>query len=113
MERLCLRCGILPWPKIWQNLRSTRETELVDSGIPIHVVCQWIGNSPAIALKHYLQVAKEHSERALGDTCSDLQRWAKLVRKTSAKNLSSPQQTGEDSDPECLSDVSVLSPPVN
>lgn len=93
LERLCLRCDILPWPKIWQNMRSTRETELVDSGIPIHVVCQWIGNSPAIALKHYLQVAKEHSQRALGETCSDLQRWAKLARETSAKNLSNLQSS--------------------
>jgi integrase len=95
LERLCLRCGIMPWPKIWQNLRSTRETELVDAGIPIHVVCAWIGNSPAIALKHYLQVAKEHSKRALGETCSDLQRWAAIVRETTAKNLCTPQSSGE------------------
>lgn len=33
----------------------------------MHVVCQWIGNSQAIAAKHYLQVTDEHFERAVGD----------------------------------------------
>jgi hypothetical protein len=32
-----------------------RETELAES-FPMHVVCEWIGNSAAIAAKHYLQV---------------------------------------------------------
>ena len=111
LERLCLRCGILPWPKIWQNLRSTRETELVDEGIPIHVVCQWIGNSPAIALKHYLQVVKEHSQRALGDTCSDLQRWAAIVRETSAKNHCTQQKSGGSKSQECVEDDDILTTP--
>ncbi len=89
LERTCLRAGVMPWKKLWQNLRSTRETELVDQGVPIHVVCQWIGNSPSVAYRHYLQVFKEHSNRALGDTRSELQRWAAIARKTTAKNLSS------------------------
>jgi len=28
------------------------------------VVCAWIGNSQAVARKHYLQVTEEHFERA-------------------------------------------------
>lgn len=89
LERVCLRAGVMPWKKLWQNLRSTRETELVDQGVPIHVVCQWIGNSPTVAYRHYLQVFKEHSNRALGDTRSELQRWAAIARNSTAKNLSS------------------------
>ena len=94
LERACLRAGVLPWPKLWQNMRSTRETELVDQGYPLHVVSAWIGNSPDVALKHYLQVFKDHSSRALGADCSGLQRWAALARKTSAKNLCNPQVSG-------------------
>ncbi|MCK4341739.1 MAG: hypothetical protein KAY37_08460, partial [Phycisphaerae bacterium] len=30
----------------------------------MHVVCKWIGNSQAVAAKHYLQVTDEHFERA-------------------------------------------------
>ena len=29
-----------------------------------HVVCRWLGNSLAVAGKHYLQVTDEHFERA-------------------------------------------------
>ena len=53
-----------PWPKLFQNLRSTRETELADE-FPMHVVCQWIGNSQPIAAKHYLQVTADHFSKAL------------------------------------------------
>jgi len=38
-------------PKLFQNLRSTRETELMET-YPAHVVCAWIGNSEAVARKH-------------------------------------------------------------
>jgi hypothetical protein len=48
MERIIQKAGLKPWPKLFQNLRSTRETELAES-FPIHVVCARIGNSEAIA----------------------------------------------------------------
>ncbi len=47
------------WPKLWQNLRSTRETELAEQ-FPMHVVCAWIGNSQLVAAKHDLQVTDDH-----------------------------------------------------
>jgi hypothetical protein len=37
-------------------MRSTRQTELVASGFPSHVVCAWLGNSTDVANEHYLQV---------------------------------------------------------
>jgi hypothetical protein len=49
------------------NLRSTRETELVEK-FPMHVVTAWLGNSPDIAKKHYLQLTEEHFQRAVGGT---------------------------------------------
>ena len=56
-------CGPAPWPKLFRNLRSTRETELVQE-FPIHVVCKWIGNSTQIASKHYLQITENHFAEA-------------------------------------------------
>lgn len=61
--RIIHRAGLKPWPKLFQNLRSTRETELAEL-FPMHVVCAWIGNTEAIAARHYLQVTDEHFERA-------------------------------------------------
>jgi len=63
LERIIGRAGLTPWPKLFQNLRSTRETELAET-FPIHVVCEWIGNSQAVAQKHYLQVTDVHFEAA-------------------------------------------------
>lgn len=65
LERIAVRAGVEPWPKLFQNLRSTRETELAEE-FPIHVVCGWIGNSELVAAKHYLQVTEEHFQRASG-----------------------------------------------
>lgn len=32
---------------------------------PIHVVCQWLGNTQAVAQEHYLQVTDDHFAAAL------------------------------------------------
>lgn len=58
------KAKIKPWPKIFQNLRSTRETELMEK-FPPHVVCEWIGNTVSVATKHYLQVTDDHFKTAL------------------------------------------------
>jgi integrase len=63
LQRIIRRAGLTPWPKLWQNLRSTRETELAES-YPLHVVCAWIGNSQKVAAKHYLQVRDSDFEKA-------------------------------------------------
>ena len=61
--RIIKRAGLKPWPRLFHNLRATRETELVKDH-PIHVVTAWLGNTPRIALKHYLQVTDADFERA-------------------------------------------------
>jgi integrase len=61
--RTLRQAGLSPWPRLFQNLRASRETELA-AEYPMHVVCAWIGNSPAIAAKHYLQVTDADFERA-------------------------------------------------
>lgn len=62
-QRIIKKASVQPWPKLWQNLRSTRETELAEE-YPVHVAAAWIGNSVAVAAKHYLQVTDEHFEQA-------------------------------------------------
>lgn len=63
LKHIITKAGLKSWPKLFQNLRSTRETELVERW-PEHIVCAWIGNSKAVAKEHYLQVTEEHFERA-------------------------------------------------
>ena len=57
--RILRKAGVEPWPRLFQNLRATRETELADA-FPLHVVTTWLGNTPKVADKHYLQVTPEH-----------------------------------------------------
>ncbi|TVP98147.1 MAG: hypothetical protein EA381_13115 [Planctomycetaceae bacterium] len=61
--RILKRAGVVPWPKLFVNLRSTRRTELQEM-FPGHVVDAWLGHSGAVAAKHYLQVTDEHWARA-------------------------------------------------
>ena len=64
--RIIKRAGHEKWPKLFQNLRSSRETELSED-YPMHVVCKWMGNSQPVAAKHYLQVTNEHFARGAAD----------------------------------------------
>ena len=64
MRRIVERaCGVC-WPKVFQNCRSTRQTELGQQ-FPSHVVTKWLGNSEKIAEQFYLQVTDEHFKQAL------------------------------------------------
>lgn len=67
--RIITRAKLKAWPRLWQNLRSTRETELADR-FPIHVVTAWIGNSQPVAREHYLQIRPEHFEAAIADSAA-------------------------------------------
>jgi integrase len=85
LERIIRKAGLTPWEKPFQNLRSTRQTELAEQ-FPAHVVCQWLGNSEIVARKHYLQVTDAHFEEANGALQKALQATA---------NSSGPEGTGQ------------------
>lgn len=78
-EKIIRRAGLTPWPRLFQNLRSTRETELA-AKYPLHIVCAWLGNKATIAAEHYLQVtdadfavaaAKVNAGAFLAHTCAN------------------------------------------
>jgi len=89
MCRIIERAGLQPWPKLFQNLRSTRETELFKmTNGNIKAVCSWIGNSPAVAMKHYAQVTE-----------ADLQEAAKMTLLDDAeKSMQNSMQTTAEQD---------------
>ncbi len=67
LMRFIQRAGLKVWPKLWHNMRASRETELAEQ-FPIQTVVAWIGNSVSVASQHYLQVTDEHFERATHNT---------------------------------------------
>ncbi len=64
--RIIARAGQQPWPRLFHNLRATRQTELSER-FPGHVVCDWMGNSQRVADRHYLQTTDSHFEKALDE----------------------------------------------
>src|SRR5262249_39340983 len=67
LNRIIARAGLEPWPKLFHNLRASRETELAGT-YPLHIVCSWIGNTERIAQKHYLQVPDHYFTQAAAPT---------------------------------------------
>ena len=51
------KAGFVVWPKFWNSLRASCETDLMDR-YGLRKACAWIGNSPAIAMKHYALLRK-------------------------------------------------------
>ena len=67
MKKIIRRAGLKQWPKLFHNLRASRQTELAQR-FPEHVVCEWIGNSQAVAREHYLRVTDTDYDKAAGAT---------------------------------------------
>lgn len=68
--RIVIKAGLKPWPKLFHNLRASRQTEL-EGFFPSYVVCAWMGNSQQVARKHYLTVTDEHFSRAIESVVPD------------------------------------------
>jgi integrase len=74
--RILKRTDITPWPRLFQNLRSTRETELSHE-FPIQCVCAWIGNTARVARNHYLQVREADFQKATQKTTHTRPVWGR------------------------------------
>ena len=70
-EKIITRAGHRPWPRLFQNLRATRETELLGR-FPAKDVTQWIGNSIAVAMDHYAMPTQATFKAATTTPINDL-----------------------------------------
>lgn len=85
--------GLKPWPKLFQNLRSTRETELAEQ-YPVQVVCAWIGNSPQVAARHYLQVTEDHFNQAAQKAAQNPAQYVRARGRTASQDKKSASDKG-------------------
>ena len=63
-ERIIARIGVKQWPRLFHNLRATRQ---IEEPFPSHGVCRGLGNSERVARIHCLQLRDDHFERACAD----------------------------------------------
>ena len=79
--KIIKRAGLQLWPRMFHNMRASRETELVET-YPVQVVTSWLGNTPSVALRHYLMTTEKHFEAAVrGD-----EQTAKSAEEKAAQN---------------------------
>lgn len=89
-KKVIQRAGVEQWLKPFQNLRSSRQTEL-EQNFPTHVVCSWLGNTPRIAHKHYLTVTDNDFDAAAATGTGD---W--LGMQTPAESRTDAQKKTRD-----------------
>ena len=91
--RIIEKAGVSVWPKVFQNLRASRENELMQV-YPAHMVLEWIGHTASVAQSHYLKVTEEDFERASGKAAQNAAQSAS-VRSHQGPSLT----TGSDENP--------------
>ncbi|MDA9859167.1 hypothetical protein N9D23_13685 [Rubripirellula sp.] len=69
LKKKIVEAGITPWPKLIQNFRASRETELL-AKYPAKDATAWIGNSIAVANKHDAMTLKPSFEQAVAEGAS-------------------------------------------
>jgi len=82
--KVLARAGLQPWPKLFHNLRASRQTELL-AEFPAADVCAWLGNTQAVAMKHYAMPTADSFKKAV--CCS-----------TGGSISAKPQLSAEDSE---------------
>jgi len=96
-RRIIKRAGFEPWPRLWQNLRASRETELMRS-YDLATVCRWIGNSPAVAAKHYAMSTDLNADFQRAIALTEAQQ--KAQQSPSARHVQAmTSKPGDDTEP--------------
>jgi integrase len=99
-EKIVRRAGLQPWPRLFHNLRTSCETDLA-AAFPMHVVCGWIGNSPDVARRHYLQTLEADFDRAVRGAISGavvVQNAVQSRTATNGQQMTNRQKSLENKD---------------
>ena len=62
--KIAQRTVVEPWPRLWHSLRASCESDLAQS-FPLATVTKWLGNTPSVALRHYVDPTEAAFDRAL------------------------------------------------
>jgi len=99
MHKIISRAGLDIWPKTFQNLRATRETELFKmTNGNVKAVCSWIGNSPVVAMEHYAMITEaDLQDAAKMSLINDAEKSVhNMVQTTAATNRKDSHESQEE-----------------
>lgn len=102
--KIVRRAGVEPWPRLWHSMRASCESDLAQS-FPLATVTKWLGNTPSVALRHYVDPTETAFTQALEWTPksgakSGAPEAQKPAQQNSAGNrdISHPQSQEQDSE---------------
>ncbi len=67
LSKFIRRAGVESWSRLWHSMRASCESDLARR-FPLAVVCKWLGNTQAVALRHYIDVTDDDFRKALEAT---------------------------------------------
>lgn len=91
LEKVIRRAGLEPWSRLWHSMRASCESDLARE-FPLAVVAKWLGNTQAVAMRHYVDVTDADFERAtMGGELADEKAAQKAAQYAHAMERSEPQ----------------------
>ncbi len=67
MARIVRKANVDPWPRVFHPLRASLESDLAQY-FPLAAAAKWLGNTPSVAMKHYVDPTDPAFEQAVGWT---------------------------------------------
>lgn len=113
--RILGKAGLTPWPRLFHGLRASCQTDLANR-FPAHVVCEWLGNSLAVAREHYLQVTEDHFRAGALKAAQSPAHFGHLVAQNAAQTAADTKRQDRTNPTETLDikpSSSVLFDPVS
>jgi integrase len=92
-KRLLKKAGVIPWPRLFNNMRGSCSDDLQRAGVSEKAVSAWIGNTPKIRERHYHAVRDEDWAAATGGPKQAAQIPAQSGAVSSHQEPSAPRQT--------------------
>lgn len=92
LKKFVRRAGLTPWPCFLNNLRSTRQRELIRK-VGLKPACEWIGNSARVAEKHYDHVTQEDFDKVTGGATSGANAVQNPVHRQSSPSNAEPHES--------------------
>jgi integrase len=101
------------WPKVWQNIRATRENELELEGHREFAVRAWIGHSQKVAERNYRQITEEDFSKAVKSSSGQIvvSNGTQGSAKPDEQEITTNRKTTlQESAPSCNTSQSGLAP---
>ena len=107
LAKVIRRAGVEPWPRLWHSLRASCESDLAQS-FPLATVTKWLGNTPSVALRHYVDPTEAAFARALGWVPEGGAKSGALEAQKAAQQESVANRTELQASPEVLGDCEFV-----